>query len=582
MKWNMVPVLGIACAVLMLSGCQRMSRTVLPDETPSRSIEEETFLAEPSDQKAPSADMVSDTEEGVSEKGQQKDLQEPKEASQEKPEEVEEPIRQNGEEDGRLSEQSAEGTGRLPGQNAEEAGKLPEQNKKETGDLPAEQPGDSPEKEETANQGSKVKFGAIQKFFHPMDTPPSDTVKYTDSQKKEITETKYTESVVDENDPSSYEVIEKEQEVPIRYVNRAGDIKYEYEDGIWYEYKYCSGNIMVEEPDEAAALSILNFRGDYDDFEVVSVSCTELKEEGLPLKYQYHVRYQRKIAMDKAPTELDNLAAVDLGIVAATMIMETEEKVPVLVEETVGTGEYEYYGWQETDEGTCYFDENGEKVTGVQVIQGIRHEFDEYGIKISKAGVEVSEANGEIDWDKVSKTGIDRAIIQCAYRESEEGVLTADAQAEKNLYGAGQAGLETGIFLFSQAVTVEEAVEEAEYLINTAKKYGVEGPIVITAAYANPEHNGRADGLEKEERTKYIAACCQRLREAGYIPMLHAEETFLTDNLQMEELSDCRLWLTAYGSDLTYTGSFEIWQYTDRGTVDGISKDTGLHISYGK
>ena len=96
----------------------------------------------------------------------------------------------------------------------------------------------------------------------------------------------------------------------------------------------------------------------------------------------------------------------------------------------------------------------------------------------------------------------------------------------------------------------------------------------------NEKH--RADVLGREERTKYIAACCQTLQEAGYDPILHTDEAFLSDGLIMEELSDCRLWLTACGPDLTYTGSCEIWQYTDRGTVDGMSGYAGLYISYGK
>lgn len=390
------------------------------------------------------------------------------------------------------------------------------------------------------------------------------------------------QSVVDPDDPSTYKVVEKKEEVPILYVNQAGDIKYAFEDGKWYEYRYCSGTVMLDEKDQDTALKLLNYRGDYNDYEVLYVNCKESDEGNQALRYQFQIRYRGKFAMEKAPTELNRFTCVDLGIVAATMTRSRAELVPVLVEQTFGTGEYRYYGWQELDGKTFYYDENGERVTGQQIIQGIRHIFDEQGVRISRAGVEVSEENGVIDWEKAAECRIDTAMIRCAYRASDTGMLIPDAQAERNLLGAGQAGIEAGITLLSQAVTADEAVEEAEYLIRLADEYKITGPIAITVSWANPEHNGRADMLGREERTKYIAACGRRLREAGYTPMLHTDEAFLSDGLVMDELTDFQLWLTACDPDLTYTGSCEIWQYTDRGTADGMSGYAGLYISYGK
>lgn len=114
-----------------------------------------------------------------------------------------------------------------------------------------------------------------------------------------------------------------------------------------------------------------------------------------------------------------------------------------------------------------------------------------------------------------------------------------DAQAEKNITGARRAGIETGLSLFSQAVTVEEAVEEAEYLIRLAEKYKVGGPIAVTVSCANPERSGRADRLDREARTKCIEACCRTLSEAGYTPALHGESAFLSDSLDLERFEDC-------------------------------------------
>ncbi|MCI8823060.1 MAG: hypothetical protein HFI15_11245 [Lachnospiraceae bacterium] len=626
MKWKIVPVLGAVCVVL-LAGCCRMTDGGVPAVALNRDTKEEKTVTEPSDPKAPSMDKA-ETEESTQDREAVfcRKSGRPKEPAG-WPGCMEEAVRRwmwGLEKAGNVTvlwpeaqmgaRQSAEGlsvsdrSGGLSGQTVQEySGKTGETGSQsaqvwiaetEESDEPSVRGrcrvsegisgaysgtfGNIPNREERPGVDCAGRFGPIQKTVSPSDIPPADTVKYTASQKKEITETRYVQSVINPEDPSTYETMVKELEVPIRYVNHAGDIKYAYEDRKWYEYRYCSGTVMLDEKDQDLALRLLNYRGEYNEFEVLHVECQESDDSSQALRYRYQVRYRGKFVMEKAPEELSHLTCVDLGMVAATMTMRREERVPVLVERTFGTGEYRYYGWQERDGKVFYFDENGEKVTGQQVICGVRHTFDEQGARISCAGVEVSQENGSIDWEKAASSRIDTAVVRCAWRASDTGLLMPDVQAEKNLKEAGQAGFETGISLFSQAVTAEEAAEEAEYLIALANKYNITGPVAVTVSWANPEHNGRADVLGREERTKYIAACCQTLQEAGYDPILHTDEAFLSDGLIMEELSDCRLWLTACGPDLTYTGSCEIWQYTDRGTVDGMSGYAGLYISYGK
>lgn len=116
--------------------------------------------------------------------------------------------------------------------------------------------GNIPNREERPGVDCAGRFGPIQKTVSPSDIPPADTVKYTASQKKEITETRYVQSVINPEDPSTYETMVKELEVPIRYVNHAGDIKYAYEDRKWYEYRYCSGTVMLDEKDQDLALRL--------------------------------------------------------------------------------------------------------------------------------------------------------------------------------------------------------------------------------------------------------------------------------------------------------------------------------------
>jgi len=551
MKRGMVSVTGIVCMMILLTGRQKTTETCSPYRVENKTFSEKA-PAEISAAEEPSEPKASSANEGFDAEGTGSGI--PAES-------------RDGEE--RILETAPEQTNI-----SDIRGALSEES-------PAENQGDTAE-QDLQNVAAKVRNGAIKQIFDSSDIPPEDTVKYTESQKEEIQDTQYVESVIDENDPNTYQIVEKEKEVLVRYMNRGGDIKYAYEDGVWYEYKYSSGNVKLGVKDEAKALAYLDMLGDYEGFEVVSIDCTETVDGDNNPEYLYSVRYRSISAMDHAPSSTENLAKIEEELTVVTAMMPVKEMVPVLLEETVGTGEYRYYGWQEQDGEVCYYDENAERVTGSQVIQGLRCEFDENGVKTSRTGVEVSENNGEIDWESVALAGVDYVIVQCAYRESAEGVLTLDARAEENIRGAQQAGLDTGISLFSQAVTVEEAEEEAKLLINLARKYGITFPIAVTASYANPEHNGRADGLGREERTDYIAVCCRTLQSAGYTPVLHAEASFLSDCLNMDELGGCQLWLTQCDSNLTYTGPYEIWQYTARGTIEGISGYTGLNISYGK
>lgn len=570
MKGRTAGFLMFACVGIAAAGYYAGTRLVQPEQVQEENSTETEQFAESSELKAPSADTAGT--ELLNEKKEEKS-----------------PVQTEVLED--MSEDSKETDAEIPETEALENPKDPkdpeaaEQAKRMEADRSEEEkeiPAAGIQGTDTDGDGTETRplNVRIQKTYSPSDVPPGDTVGFTPSRKEEIVEDRYVESVVDENDPDSYEIIKKEETVPTLYVNNAGDIKYAYEDGIWYEYKYSNVNITLDTKDEELALLILNIDGSYDDYEVIGIECTEAEKEDGSMEYEFHVRYQGAFAMEGAPSEVGHLTSSDPGRVAATRTVVTEEKVPVMLRQSVGTGEYRYYGWQVLDGETFYFDQDGNRVTGPQVIQGLRHEFDENGVRTSRAGVEVTEENGQIDWEKAAGTGLDFAVIQCAYRDAGEGEIILDGCAEENIKGAQAAGLEVMLSLFSQAVTVEEAVEEAETAISMAERYGLETPIAVTCAYANPEHNGRADEQKPSERTACINTFLKTVKENGYTPILHAEADWMTECLTMEELLDNPLWVAEYSTNLTYTGVCRFWQYTARGNVDGISGYTGLIISY--
>lgn len=222
----------------------------------------------------------------------------------------------------------------------------------------------------------------------------------------------------------------------------------------------------MDEDNEELALMLLEMMGDSEG-EVYSVNCEVLT--GANAGYAFHVVYRNELTLEGEPSDTTGLIVSRKRTETTTQKQMVETKVPVEVEKIVPTGAYTYYGWQEQEGSVYYYDEHGEKVSGAQVIQGIRYVFDEDGKLISQAGVDVSSKSGTIDWKKVKESGISFALIRCGYRGASTGELFEDAACTANVAGARAAGLSVGLYFYSQAVTEEEATEEAEFIVQAAR-----------------------------------------------------------------------------------------------------------------
>lgn len=412
---------------------------------------------------------------------------------------------------------------------------------------------------------------------------PPDTVEYVPSSREEILETVYEESTVDENDPDTYRIIEYEQEVPVileeptEYTDSAGMVRYALQDGIWYEYLYGAGEVALDTEDEELALLLLNMDGAYDDYELMELNCEYSGEEGDPAAYSYHVLYRKTIELEGAPEEVEHLSVTKTEQTQSMELQTVQEKVPVMVSREEPTGAYRYFGWQEEEGKSCYYDEDGNRVTGAQVIRGIRCEFDRDGYLISRSGVDVSSRNGTVDWEKVHAAGIRFAMVRGGYRGTGNGELILDGEAGRNLEGAAAVGISTGVYIYSQAVNELEAVEEASLAVALAREYGTDMPLALKMDTSGPSYAGRADGLSPEDRTKIAEAFCETVRNAGYEPMIFAGENWIANNL--EALENVTVWYAADDADHSDMDGCEIWQYTAKGTVDGITGDVGVNIS---
>ncbi|MBQ7657419.1 MAG: Ig-like domain-containing protein [Butyrivibrio sp.] len=238
------------------------------------------------------------------------------------------------------------------------------------------------------------------------------------------------------------------------------------------------------------------------------------------------------------------------------------------------------HGWWTIDGKTYYYDKNGNAVTGEQVIKGAKYSFGSDGALSASSGtlgIDVSKWNGNIDWNKVKSSGVNFVIIRCGYRGSSAGALIEDPKFRANIKGAQAAGLRVGVYFFSQAVNEVEAVEEASMCINLCKGYSLSFPIYIDVEGSN----GRGDTISASQRTANIKAFCGTIQNGGYRAGVYSNKTWFTKNINTASLTNYKIWLAQYAANVSYTATrYDMWQYTSKGSVSGISGNVDMNILY--
>ncbi|MDO4174394.1 MAG: GH25 family lysozyme [Eubacteriales bacterium] len=188
-----------------------------------------------------------------------------------------------------------------------------------------------------------------------------------------------------------------------------------------------------------------------------------------------------------------------------------------------------------------------------------------------ETGVDVSKWNGDIDWEKVKDDGISFAIIRVGNRSTgSSGSLMEDPLYDDNMQGAAEAGIPVGVYVFSQALTTEEAVAEANFALERVKGYDITLPIVMDYEFYSGGRLENAD-LSREQKTQNALAFCETIRAAGYEPMVYANKSFLEGELYASRVSaQAQIWLANYTTNTQYGGTYQYWQYTSEGQVAGI------------
>lgn len=240
----------------------------------------------------------------------------------------------------------------------------------------------------------------------------------------------------------------------------------------------------------------------------------------------------------------------------------------------------QYTGWRTDGGKVYYYDANHNKVTGNQVIGGVMYTFGGDGALSQSSGnrgIDVSKYQGNIDWGAVAASGINFAIIRVGYRGSSSGALVQDPYFKKNISGATKAGIKVGLYFFTQAVNEAEAVEEASMAMSLASGYKVTYPIFIDTESAS---GGRANGLSKSARTAVVKAFCQTIRNGGYKAGVYASKSWYANQLNASALNGYCIWVAQYNSSCTYSGKYDMWQYSSKGSVSGIKGNVDMNISY--
>ncbi|MCR5848676.1 MAG: Ig-like domain-containing protein [Lachnospiraceae bacterium] len=246
-------------------------------------------------------------------------------------------------------------------------------------------------------------------------------------------------------------------------------------------------------------------------------------------------------------------------------------------------GEILYTGWQTINGNVYYYTAEHKKVTGEQVIQGVKYSFASDGALIKgngTKGIDVSAYQGDINWTAVKNSGVSFVIIRCGFRGYTQGGLILDKKYKTYVQGATAAGLKVGLYIFSQAINEAEAVEEASLCVNLAQGYKISYPIFLDSEYANSSHSGRADGLDKQTRTAVCKAFCETIKSAGYVPGVYASKSWFYNKLDAGQLNPYKIWLAHYCGQTDYTGKYDLWQHSSKGSVNGIKGNVDLDISY--
>lgn len=193
-------------------------------------------------------------------------------------------------------------------------------------------------------------------------------------------------------------------------------------------------------------------------------------------------------------------------------------------------------------------------------------------------GIDVSEHQLDIDWQQVAGAGIDYAYIRVGRRGYTEGGLFEDPYFKANVQGAQAAGLKVGVYMFSQAITVQEAIEEARFVLERISDYNITLPVVFDWEKIE-SGDARTTGLTMEGRTDCAVAFCETVKNAGYVPCIYFNRNLGYYGYDLTRLTGYEFWFALPESGFpNFYYAADMWQYSFTESVPGIVVETDMNL----
>ena len=196
----------------------------------------------------------------------------------------------------------------------------------------------------------------------------------------------------------------------------------------------------------------------------------------------------------------------------------------------------------------------------------------------SQIGIDVSAHQQDIDWQRVAASGVQFAILRAGYRGYTEGSIQEDTYFEQNLAGAIDAGLDVGVYFFSQAMDEQEAREEARFVLDKISGYQLAYPVFFD--WEKIGADARSDAMDLTSLTTVTDTFCSEIEAAGYQAGLYFNQQLGYEELHLPSLQGYTFWLAEYNDTPSFTYDFDLWQYASDGSVDGIDGDVDLNLAF--
>ncbi len=201
------------------------------------------------------------------------------------------------------------------------------------------------------------------------------------------------------------------------------------------------------------------------------------------------------------------------------------------------------------------------------------------GKTYSYVGADLSKYNGEVDFAALKQSGVSYVMLRLGMRGYGTGQIQLDEKFTDYITKAEEAGLNVGVYFYSQAVTEEEAAEEANFVIQNLAGRQITYPVAFDMEYVAND-TARIEALNREEKTKMAKTFLDTVKNAGYKPMVYGTKEWLIKQVDLTKLTDYDIWLSQQEEVPDYPYQFQMWQYSREGRLNGADGDVNLNISF--